>query len=127
MKKFVKIGLFASLLITVFAINSLAQCQAKAVSFPSGSETITLSGKTGGCNKFKFSITEGQRVKVSLTSTDSKAKFNLQWSASEDETGTELFENQTSFDQILNYPDWEIWVTGTADASYALKITATDD
>lgn len=125
MKSLLKIGLFALLLVPLFAVNSFAQCQAKPITLSGGK--IALSGKTGGCNKFKFSITEGQRVKISVESPDSRAKFGLQWSAAEDETGTETFENQKSFDKTLDYPDWEIWVTGTAGANYTLKISVTDE
>lgn len=124
MNKLLLAGSFAGFLLLFFQAGVNAQCNAKQLAFPDDGDTITINGKTGGCNKFNFSIEDGQRVIVKITSTDNRARFNLQWNASEDETGMELFENQTSFDRKLNYPDWEIWVTGTASAAFTLKITA---
>ena len=114
-------------LVLCFFAEASAQCTAKRVAFPSGSNAITLTGKTGGCNKYKFKVDAGQRVRVKITSDDSRARFHLQWDATEDETGTELFENQTSLDQSLEYPDWLIWATGTAGKAFTLTITAVDE
>lgn len=108
-----------------FAIGSFAQdCTAKAVTLNNG--TATLSGKTGGCNKFKFTITEGQRVKVTLTSADGKARFELQDGA-EDEIGAVFYTNQTSLDKVLKFEEFSIDAKGTAGAAFTLKITVTDE
>ena len=124
MNKLLLAGTFAGFLLLFFHAGVNAQCTAKQLTFPEGGDTITINGKTNGCNKFNFSIEDGQRLIVKISSTDNRARFNLKWNASEDETGMESFENQTSFDKTLNYPDWELWVTGTASTAYTLKITA---
>jgi hypothetical protein len=125
MKKNIQILISMSTLVLALAISSLAQCEAKKITLTNG--TATLSGKTGGCNKFKFSVATGKRVRVTLNSADSKARFDLYWDAEEDETGTELFENQTSINEVLEYPNWLINIAGTSGATYTLKITVTDD
>jgi len=127
MKYFTLIAFSIVFAVLAFTAEANAQCAAKRVAFPTDSNTITLTGKTGGCNKYKFMVDVGQRVIVKITSTDNRARFSMQWDASEDETGTELFENQTSFDRSLEYPEWLIWATGTAGTAFTLKITAVDE
>ena len=108
-----------------FPVSSFAQdCTAKTVTLNGG--TATLSGKTGGCNKFKFKITESQRVKITLTSADSKARFELQDGA-EDETGSVFYSNQTGFDKVLTFDEFSIDVKGTTGATFTIKVTVTDE
>jgi hypothetical protein len=112
---------------TAFAFGQ--NCGAKKVAFPEGGNTMTLTGNTGRCSKFAFSVENGQKVNIKLTSTSGKALFNLQWDASEDETGTESIENQTNLVQTLKYPDWLISVfsrTGGA-TDFKMTITAVDE
>lgn len=127
MKHFTLIAFSIVFAVLAMTAEANAQCAAKRVSFPAGGNTITLTGKTGGCNKYVFMVDEGQRVIVKITSGDNRARFTMQWQAPEDETGTEVFENQTSLDRSLDYPTWEIWPTGTAGQTFKLTITAADD
>ena len=125
MKNTIKILVVATAMMLAFAVSSFAQdCTAKAVTLNGG--TATLSGKTGGCNKFKFKITESQRVKITLTSADSKARFELQDGA-EDETGSVFYSNQTTLDKVLTFDEFSIDVKGTAGATFTIKITVTDE
>lgn len=120
-----KITLLMSILMLVFTVNLFAQyCEPTQVTLNNGSATVT--GKTSGCNRFAFIIDEGQRVKASLTSTDSKARFNLQDGA-EDETGSKVYSNLTSFDKFLTFGEFSIEVKGTASTSFTLKVTVTDE
>lgn len=106
-----------------FSFSASAQCEAKKITLTGG--TATISGKLGGCNRFAFVIEEGQRVRAVLTSTDSKARFELQDGA-EDETGAKSYSNLTSFDKILTFADFSIDVGGTAPTAFTLKVTVTD-
>jgi hypothetical protein len=124
MKKIIQIMLLTSLMMLAFATASFAQqCEAKLVTLTNGSATVT--GKTGGCNRFAFVIDEGQRVKANLTSTDSKARFELQDGA-EDETGSKSYANLTSFDKVLTFSEFSIDLGGTASTAFTLKVTVTD-
>lgn len=112
------------MLVLAFAATSFAQdCESKQVTLNNGAATIT--GKTGDCNRFAFVIDEGQRVRVVLTSTDSKARFELQDGA-EDETGAKSYSNLTSFDKVLTFTDFSIDVGGTNSTTFTLRITVTD-
>ena len=125
MKNTIKILVVTSAMMLGFAVSSFAQdCTAKAVTLNGGA--ATLSGKTGGCNKFKFTITEGSRVKVTLTSDDSKARFELQDGA-EDETGSVFYSNQINFDKVLKFDEFSIDTKGSPGATFTLKITVTDE
>ena len=110
------------MLATALAVS--AQCEARTVSLASGA--ATLSGQTGGCNRYSFSISEGQRVKVTLTSTDGSARFDLQDGA-EDETGAVLYSNRTSFDDVLTFTDFSIETKGSASTAFTLKITVSGE
>lgn len=124
MKKNLIILLFSAILILATAFIGFGQdCQGKPVSLNNG--TATLSGKTGGCNKFAFSIAEGQRVRVTLTSTDGNARFGLQDGA-EDETGAEYYSNLTSFNNVLTFADFSIEVDGPQSTAFTLKIVVTN-
>ncbi len=125
MKKSIKIFASAFALTLVFAFGTFAQCEAKKISFPAGN-TISLSGKTGGCNRFAVTIADGLKVSIKLVSTDSKARFDLQ-SGSEDETGSALYPDLTTFNNYLEGNDWEIGIKGTAQTAYTLKIAVTDE
>ena len=116
--------LLTSMLILAFAITSFAQCEAKKITLTNG--TATLSGKTGNCQRIAFDISEGQRVRVSVTSTDSRARFLIQ-NGAEDDTATTGWGPVASFDKILDSSYWEIGVSGTASTAYTLKITVTDE
>jgi hypothetical protein len=125
MKKTLKILLLTSLLVLALATANFAQdCGSKRVTLNNGS--ATLSGKTGGCNKFAFVIGEGQRVRVTLTSTDSKARFELQDGA-EDETGSSVYGNLTTFNKVLTFAEFSIDVGGTNSTAFTLKITVSDE
>jgi hypothetical protein len=130
MKDLIKFTIYSSVLLLICAAFNLGQnCVAKKVILPEGGNTITLTGNTGRCNKYAFSVEDGQKVSIKLTSTTGKALFNLQWDASEDETGTESIYNQTNTVQTLKYPDWLVSVfskTGGA-TDFTLKITAIDE
>ena len=116
------------MMMLAFAVNSSAQqCAAKNITLPKDGTALTLTGKTGGCNKFRFSITKGQRLTAKLTSDDDKARLGLGWADGEDETGSDLWEGMTTFSEVLNYEDWDIWVTGSASTSFTLKIKVTDE
>ncbi len=126
MKRSIFAALFAGLIVVCLNAGANAQCAPKQLKFADGSDSITVAAKAGACAKYKFTVDEGQRVIVKITSGDGKARFNLQWDASDDETGTELFSNQTSLDRKMTYTDWLIWATGTAGVDFTLKITAVD-
>jgi hypothetical protein len=122
--KIIKITLLTFLLMLGFTATSFAQyCEPTLVKLTNGSATVT--GKTGSCNRFAFVIDEGQRVKATLTSTDSKARFELQDGA-EDETGSKSYANLTSFDKVLTFGEFSIDVSGTASTAFTLKVTVTD-
>ena len=124
MKKFVKIILMTSMLMLAFAISSFAQCEAKKISIPK--DGITLTGKTGSCARFTTSITEGQKVTISLTSADGKTRFELQDGA-EDETGAKVYSNRISFADVLTFTEFAVEVKGANSTDYTLKITVTDE
>lgn len=88
--------------------------------------SITVEGKIGECNVYRFSIDEGQRLLVNILSADKKARFRLQWDAADVETASEVFEDQTALDRKFKYTDWLIWVTGTPDTAFTLTITVKD-
>lgn len=125
MKKYMKLVLLASFVMLAFAFSASAQCEVKKVSFPSGSNTITVNGQTGGCTRYGFSITEGKRVTVKLTSSDSIARFDLQ-NGDDDETGTIVYEGKINFDGTLDTPDWQVVIKGTDSTTFTLKITVFD-
>lgn len=124
MKKLFNFTIFALLMLAVFAITSFAQCEAKKVTMTNGAKTIT--GTTGSCQRFSFDISAGQRVKVTITSTESKASFVIQ-NGAEDDTGTTGWGPMTTFDKVLNEDYWEVGVTATSTVSYTLKINVTDE
>lgn len=124
MKKLFNFTIFASLMLAVFAISSFAQCEARKIALTNGAKTIT--GTTGSCQRFSFDITAGQRVKVSIASTESKARFVIQ-NGADDDTGTTGWGPMTAFDKVLNEDYWEVGVTATSTVSYTLKITVTDE
>ncbi len=116
--------LLTSLMMLAFAITSFAQCEAKKITLSNG--TATLSEKTGSCQRFAFDISEGQRVKLSLSSTDGNARFALQ-NGAEDDTGTTGWDNLSTFDDVPDSTYWEVGVTGTSTTAYTLKITVSDE
>lgn len=124
MKKIFSIAVFVPLLLMVYALTSFAQCDAKKVALNGGAKTIT--GATGSCQRFSFDIAEGQRVKVTITSTESKARFVIQ-NGAEDDTGTTGWGPMTTFDKVLDETYWEIGVTAPSSVSYTLKIVVTED
>jgi hypothetical protein len=125
MKKKLSFLLFSAILMLTSAIIGFGQdCESKSVKLNNG--TATLSGKTGSCNKFAFSVEEGQRVKVTITSTDGKANFGLQDGA-DDETGSKYYSNLKSFNNILTFADFSIEVGGTASTAFTLKVIVTDE
>jgi hypothetical protein len=125
MKKIQKITLMMFLLMIAFSATSFAQeCESKSFIFngmPVGGEgdlQATLTGKTGGCNRFAYLDTdEDERTKVTLTSTDSKARFQIR----SKESG-KTYTNLTSFNQTIPAGTIEITVTGTASTAFTLKI-----
>jgi hypothetical protein len=126
MKKPIQFMLLTSLLMLAFATTSFAQeCKPKSFIFngmPLGSSDgdlqATLTGKTGGCNKFRYlDKDEDERTKVTLTSTDGKARFQIK----SIESGT-TYSNLTSFNQTIPSGTIEITVTGTDSTDFTLKI-----
>lgn len=106
------------------AIASNAQdCRAATVTLNGG--TATLTGKTGGCVKYRFVIESGQRARVTLRSTDNNARFALQDGA-EDETGSTFYEGQSSLDKVLEFEEFSIEVTGTAGVGFTLSVKVSD-
>ncbi len=103
-----------------------AQCAEKNVSFPGDGNTITLSGNTGGCQRYAFSITAGQKVLIKLASADGRARFDLQ-NGDDDETGSIVYPNQANFNGELKTPDWMVNVKGSAATSFTLTITVADE
>lgn len=78
--------IFAVAASAAFAAEAYGQdCRATDSNLTNGS--FTASAKTGGCVKYRFEARPGQRLIVTLRSTDNKARFDLQDGA-EDETGS---------------------------------------
>jgi hypothetical protein len=126
MKKIQKVMLMMFLLTAAFATASFAQeCKPKSFIFnglPLGSTDgdvwANIAGKTGGCNKFRYlDKDEDERTKVTLTSTDGKARFQIK----SIESGT-TYSNLTSFNQTITAGTIEITVTGTDSTDFNLKI-----
>jgi hypothetical protein len=126
MKKIQKIMLMMFLLMVAFSATSFAQeCEAKSFVFkglPLGSSDgdiwANITGKTGGCNRFRYlDKDEDERTKVTLTSTDGKARFQIK----SIESGT-TYSNLTSFNQTIPRGTIEIIVTGTDSTDFTLKI-----
>ena len=122
MKKFVKILLATSLLMLALAITSFV-CKAKSISIPSNG--AILSGKTGDCMRYGFLIQAGQKVTVSLTSSDGKSRFSIE-NGDADDTGTTGWSNLITFSKALDSEGWQVEVQGTDNANFTLKITVTD-
>ena len=115
-----KLFLFASALLLASVLSAAAQdCRAKDVTLSQG--PVTLSGKTGGCLKYRFAVEQGTRAVVTLKSSDSKARFDLQDGA-EDETGSSFYENLTSFDRVIAFDEFSVEVRGTGSASFTLTV-----
>ena len=110
------------MLMLALAITSFA-CEAKPISIPVSG--IKLTEKTGECMRYGFSIQAGQKVTISLTSSDGKARFLIE-NGDADDTGTTGWSNLTTFSKALNSEDWQVEVKGTEDAIFTLKITVTD-
>jgi len=72
MKKILRFMLIASFAMFAFALTGFAQ------KLNSNNRTATLTGKISSCQRFTFDFSEGQRLRISLTSTDNKARFVLQ-------------------------------------------------
>jgi hypothetical protein len=126
MKKIQKITLMMFLLLVAFSATSFAQeCKPKSFIFngmPLGSSDgdlqATLTGKIDGCNRFRYlDKDEDERTKVTLTSTDGKARFQIK----SIESGT-TYSNLTSFNQTIPSGTIEITVTGTDSTDFTLKI-----
>jgi hypothetical protein len=126
MKKIQKITLLMFLLMTAFATASFAQeCERQEVRFDSN-RFATVTGKTGGCNLFIFVMDAGERLKVTLTSTDGKARFGF--TAGEDtDSGYMTSSNLTTFDKVLDVGYFLIDVKGTASTAFTLKVTLSDE
>lgn len=119
MKNTLKIILTTSILMFTFAITSFAQqCERKEITLNNGSATVT--GKTGGCNLYVFVTDPGDRVRATLTSTDSRARFTL--TAGDDEMTS---SNLTTFDKVLDVGYILIDVKGTASTAFTLKVSVT--
>lgn len=116
--------IFAVAASAAFAADSYGQdCRAADSNLTNGS--FTASAKTGGCIKYRFEARPGQRLIVTLRSTDNRARFDLQDGA-EDETGSNFYENQTSFDGKLEFEEFTIEVKGTASAGFTLNVKVID-
>ncbi len=127
MKRIQKITLLMILLLSAFAATSFAQeCEPKSIifTFPpeseesSGDTYATVTGKTGGCNRFRYLDTDkDERTEITLTSTDGKARFQIK----SIESG-KTYTNLTSFNQTIPAGTIEIIVTGTASTAFTLKV-----
>jgi hypothetical protein len=126
MKKIQKITLLMLLLVSAFATTSFAQeCERQEVRLDSN-RSATVTGKTGGCNLFVFVMDAGERVKATLTSADSKARFGF--TAGEDtDSGYMTASNLTTFDKVLDVGYFLIDVKGTASTAFTLKVTLSDE
>ncbi|NJM53145.1 MAG: hypothetical protein HC846_06985 [Blastocatellia bacterium] len=116
------------MLMLAFAITSFAQeCERKEVELSDGfSGSVTLTGKTGGCNLFVVVMDGADRVKANLTSTDSKARFTLT-AGEKTNPGYMTASNLTTFDKVLDVGYFLIDVKGTASTSFTLKISVTSE
>ena len=102
------------------AMTSYSQnCVAKDVKLTNGAATV--SGKTGGCTIYTITVDEGQRTRIDLRSSDNIARFDVQDGAS-DETGSNVYENQTKLDKIFEFEEFTIEVRGTSGATFSLSI-----
>ncbi len=123
MKKIQQIALLMVLIVSAFAVTSFAQeCERKEITLNNGSATIT--GKTGGCNLYVFVTDPGDRVKATLTSTDSKARFTFT-AGEETNEGYLTASNLTTFDKVLDVGYFLIDVKGTASTAFTLKVSVT--
>lgn len=101
-------------------VSSFAQnCVAKNVKLTNGAATV--SGKTGGCTIYVFTVEAGQRTRIDLKSSDNKAQFDVQ-DGTEDETGSTFYENQTKLDKIFKFEEFTIEVRGTPGATFSLSV-----
>ncbi len=124
MKNTIRLALATAAMVMAFAVGSMAQdCRAKTVAFTDGAATI--QAKTGGCVKFRFMVEPGQRAKVTLRSSDNKARFDLQDGA-EDETGSTYYEGQSSFDKVIEFDEFTIEVFGTSSVGFTLSVKVID-
>ncbi|MBL8181452.1 MAG: hypothetical protein JNL64_07530 [Blastocatellia bacterium] len=120
MKNSIKLLTVTFAIVLGFTISSNAQnCVAKDVKLTNGAATV--SGKTGGCTIYVFSVDGGQRTRIDLRSSDNKAQFDVQ-DGTEDETGSTFYENQTKLDKIFRFDEFTIEVRGTAGATFTLSV-----
>lgn len=83
--------------------------------------SAAISGKTDGCVRYGFTIQQGSRVQITLTSADNAARFDLQDGA-DDETGAEIFAALTSFDRLLTFDEFSVDIHGSPAAAFTLKV-----
>lgn len=126
MKRIQKITLLLILLLSAFTINSFAQkCERKEIELSDGfTGSATITGKTGGCNLFYAGIDGGDRVKITLTSTDGKARFTL---TPGDGKTYPSSPNLTTFDRVIEVGLFSIDVKGTDSTSFTLVVSVTTD
>lgn len=120
MKNSIKLLTVTFSLMLCFAVSSYSQnCVAKNVKLTDGAATV--SGKTGGCSIYVFSVDGGQRTRIDLRSSDNQARFDVQ-DGTEDETGAVFYENQTKLDKIFTFDEFTIEVRGTAGATFSFSV-----
>lgn len=120
MKNSIRLLTFSVFVILGFAMSSLGQnCVAKNVKLTNGSATV--SGKTGDCTIYVFSVDAGQRTRIDLRSSDNNARFDVV-DGTEDETGAVLYENATKLDKVFKFEEFTIEVRGTAGATFTLSV-----
>ena len=108
-----------------FAVTSFAQeCERQEITLNNGSATVT--GKAGGCNLFVFVTDPGDRVRVNLTSADSKARF-IFTAGEETDSGYMTASNLTTFDKVLDVGYFLVDVKGTASTAFTLKVSVTGE
>lgn len=120
MKNSIKLLMISFALMLGFAASTYAQnCVATNVKLTNGAATV--SGKTGGCTIYVFSVKGGERTRIDLRSSDNNARFDVV-DGTDDETGAVLYENATKLDQVFKFEEFTIEVRGTAGATFSLSV-----
>ena len=131
MKKIIKCGLLAAVMILATAGSASAQkCQPKRIVISPTTKTLTLKGTTGGGGDFLLRLRKNQRLAINLTSTKGNAYFHFDTKEAFAGGGDFFCEDCTSLNEkITRSGNWLISVfhaTFPKDKGatrYTLKIT----